>query len=123
MALFAKIVSPFRCLQARCSQSEPICKEREPETVAVCKPALYCLRATTHTQRSTWTRRWSPRERIELSQILATRPNPRPCQLPWVGKWVSSSAANPMRSIWANNKGTSSTRSVIMLGFSFIPRA
>ena len=60
--LFAWIVSPFRCLQARRSQCEPICNEREPrddsvrnycepEKVAVCEPTSSCLRAVTTNDR------------------------------------------------------------------------
>jgi hypothetical protein len=62
-----------------------------------------------------------PRERIERSQNVTARPQPRPGQWLWLGKWVSSSAANPIRSIWANNHGRSSTRSVIIPGLLLHP--
>src|SRR5712691_6931868 len=67
--------------------------------------------------------RWSPRDKIELSQIVLTQPRLRPVQLPWVGKWVSNNVGRPIRCICSSNSGMSSTRSVMMIGISFLPRA
>jgi hypothetical protein len=60
---------------------------------------------------------------MELSQIVLTQPKLRPVQLPWVGKWVSNNIGRPIRCICSINSGMSSTRSVMMLDISFIPRA
>src|SRR2546427_152883 len=75
------------------------------------------------TQGSTCTMRWSPRDNMELSQIVLTQPKLRPVQLPWVGKWSSNNVGRPIRCICSINSGMSSTRSVMMLGISFMPRA
>src|SRR5439155_587882 len=51
---------------------------------------------------------------------MMTLPRLNPCQLPCVGKWLSSNPASPMRCICASNNGISSTRSVVMLTASFM---
>src|SRR2546427_152881 len=91
---------------------------------------LWTLRVTTSqavrrvtTQGSTCTMRWSPRDNMELSQIVLTQPKLRPVQLPWVGKWVSNNVGRPIRCICSINSEMSSTRSVMMWGISFMPRA
>src|SRR5437867_12284828 len=66
---------------------------------------------------------WSPRDNMELSQMVLTQPKLRPVQLPWVGKWVSNNVGRPIRCICSINSGMSSTRSVMMWGISFMPRA
>ncbi len=56
--------------------------------------------------------------RIRVKDVLT-----RFVQLPWVGKWLSNNVGRPIRCICSINSGMSSTRSVMMLGISFMPRA
>jgi transposase-like protein len=75
------------------------------------------------TQGSTCTSRWSPRDKMALSQIVLTQPTLRPCQFPWMGKWASNNVGRPIHCICSSNSGMSSTRSVMMFGISCMPRA
>lgn len=75
------------------------------------------------TQGSTCTMRWSPRDKMELSQMVLTQPRLRPVQLPWVGKWLSNNVGRPIRCICSISSGMSSTRSVMILHISFIRTA
>ena len=91
--------------------------------VTVCPVVVLSVHSRWATQGSTCTIRWSPRDKMELSQIVLTQPKMSPCQLPWVGKWVSNNVGRLIRCICASSSGMSSTRSVMMLGISFMPRA
>src|SRR5712691_9590246 len=64
--------------------------------------------------------RWSACESTCVSQMTVTTPRLNPVRLPCVGKCSSSKSAMPMRCIWANNSGMSSTRSVRIVNASFI---
>src|SRR5436190_3023240 len=55
--------------------------------------------------------------------MVHTQPRLSPCRLPWAGQWASNNEGTPMRSNCANSSGTSSTRSVCMVGCSLMERA
>ena len=64
--------------------------------------------------------RWSPRDKIELSQMVLTQPRVSPRQLPWLGKWWSINVGKPICCICSSRSGISSTRSVMIVGCVFI---
>jgi hypothetical protein len=74
-------------------------------------------------QGSTGTSRGSPRDKMELSQIVLTQPKLSPCQFPWMGKCLSHNVGRPIRCICSSHSGMSSTRSVMMFGIACMPRA
>src|SRR2546426_9065034 len=67
--------------------------------------------------------RWSPSDKMWTNQTAVVQPRLVPSQLPCGLKCLSSSSGMPIRLLWVNRIGISSTRSVVTFSCSAMQTA